>query len=267
MKFSKRLLTFLLSLVMILSTCAFVVSAETTEDDLEGKVPETHFAFSKASEWWFKSELWDESTGFWGEGTRTQVIYNEDGSFYVNAKKDLNYDYTSYYQFNMMHQNVPASEDVVYIDVTNNLDQPIKVKFAIPGYETPADENLPILAAKTTQRFELGVLEGGNIQVLFARVEPDFLPLMDNSFEVSALYTLVDPPEPEFTYGDVNDDGEVNGKDSLALRKYNADYPDEINLLAADVNADGKVNAKDSLILRRYNANWYNELPVIEEEA
>ena len=57
-------------------------------------------------------------------------------------------------------------------------------------------------------------------------------------------------------YGDVNDDGSVNKKDSLALKKYLADNTAPINSDAADVVKDGTVNKKDSLRLKQYLAGW-----------
>lgn len=68
------------------------------------------------------------------------------------------------------------------------------------------------------------------------------------------------PYTPVVTYGDVNDDGKINSKDSLLLRQYIADYDVEINELAADVYRTGKVNAADSLLLRQYIAKYPVEL-------
>ena len=56
--------------------------------------------------------------------------------------------------------------------------------------------------------------------------------------------------------GDVNKDGPVNKKDSLALKKYLADPTNPIDLAVADVNGDGAVNKKDSLRLKQYLAGW-----------
>ena len=65
-------------------------------------------------------------------------------------------------------------------------------------------------------------------------------------------------------YGDANDDGEINMKDVLALRKYLAEIPVDLNWEASDANRDGKVNMKDVLLLRQYIAGianyfeWYD---------
>lgn len=70
------------------------------------------------------------------------------------------------------------------------------------------------------------------------------------SIPATALNFKVDQT---FEVGDVNDDGAVDMKDSLALRKYCAGTG-EANEQAADINCDGKINAKDLLILKRCNA-------------
>ena len=60
--------------------------------------------------------------------------------------------------------------------------------------------------------------------------------------------------------GDAYADLELNSKDSLAIRKYNAGYNNRINLQAADINGDGKVNSKDSFTLRLYHANRIEDI-------
>ena len=67
----------------------------------------------------------------------------------------------------------------------------------------------------------------------------------------------------DFVYGDVNDDGTINGKDVTLIRRYNAGgYDVTINEAAADVNCDGTINGKDVTLIRRYNAGGYGiELP------
>lgn len=55
-------------------------------------------------------------------------------------------------------------------------------------------------------------------------------------------------------YGDLNDDGLVNKKDSLLMKMYLADNTTVINQDAADVFADGAINKKDSLLLKQFLA-------------
>lgn len=68
-----------------------------------------------------------------------------------------------------------------------------------------------------------------------------------------------------YTFGDINNDGEINSKDRMTLTRYIAKWNgfNSINVKASDVNYDGKVNAKDRMILTRYLAKWqgYEILP------
>ena len=62
---------------------------------------------------------------------------------------------------------------------------------------------------------------------------------------------------PDITYGDVNGDGKVNGKDATRLLQYLAHWDDiVIDERASDVNGDGKVNGKDATRLLQYLAHW-----------
>lgn len=65
------------------------------------------------------------------------------------------------------------------------------------------------------------------------------------------------------TCGDVNDDGEVNLKDVLALRKFVGGVEGAtVNEAMADTNGDREVNMKDILALRKFVAGIEKALPV-----
>ena len=62
----------------------------------------------------------------------------------------------------------------------------------------------------------------------------------------------------DFTPGDVNGDGRINGADVALVRRYIAGgYGVEIDLRAADVNDDGRINGADVALTRRYIAGGY----------
>lgn len=56
--------------------------------------------------------------------------------------------------------------------------------------------------------------------------------------------------------GDVNEDGVVDGRDSLRLLKYLAGLDVSVNTSNSDVTGDGVIDGRDSLRLLKYLANW-----------
>lgn len=67
-------------------------------------------------------------------------------------------------------------------------------------------------------------------------------------------------PATTIIYGDLNDDGRINMKDVLSLRKFIAGWNIKINEQAADVNHDGRINMKDVLKLRNFLAGRIDSL-------
>ncbi len=70
------------------------------------------------------------------------------------------------------------------------------------------------------------------------------------------------PTEPGVLplYGDANEDGAVNMKDVLLMRKYVAEIPVTLNFANSDVNADDAVNMKDILSVRKFVAELIDHL-------
>ena len=81
----------------------------------------------------------------------------------------------------------------------------------------------------------------------------------DGSFSIFTKQTeCVEPTEK--LLGDANDDGAVNMKDVLLMRKFLAGMSVTLNEQNADVNGDGDVNMKDVLMLRKYLAGLVETL-------
>lgn len=64
---------------------------------------------------------------------------------------------------------------------------------------------------------------------------------------------LVNPPEPGYTPGDVDEDGQITVADAILALRYAMDVNDltALQLLAADMNCDGVVDTQDALIILR----------------
>ena len=79
--------------------------------------------------------------------------------------------------------------------------------------------------------------------------------------EVSDLYangfvatTFSTSTTPQYTLGDVNNDGDINVNDSLLVKQSEVKLVTltDTQQLAADVNKDGEVNVNDSLKIKQY---------------
>ena len=87
--------------------------------------------------------------------------------------------------------------------------------------------------------------------------EGDEVEIMLCAYDAGAYSCIVTyAEESELMLGDVNGDGEINGKDSILLAQYMAEWDVEIVLANADVNGDGEVNGKDSILMAQYMAEW-----------
>ena len=69
--------------------------------------------------------------------------------------------------------------------------------------------------------------------------------------EKGFTFVALAPPVP---LGDATEDGNVDMKDVLLVRKFIAGLAAAINRYAADVNADNSVDMKDVLLIRKYIA-------------
>ena len=105
----------------------------------------------------------------------------------------------------------------------------------------------------------LALLVGAMVALSAAAAEGDLTGETDVT--ATAVETTA-TQAPELVCGDANNDGAVNMKDVLMVRKYLADIEVDINLDNADTNNDGDVNMKDVLNLRKFLAGIVESLPV-----
>ena len=89
------------------------------------------------------------------------------------------------------------------------------------------------------------------------------LPTMPSRSSASETEPVVTDPSVSVKtplYGDANDDGAVNMKDVLLMRKYMAEMPVTISFENSDVDVSGTVNMKDVLAVRKFLAEIIDKL-------
>ena len=135
---------------------------------------------------------------------------------------------------------------------------PQPIAMISPLEDTTANGVFATLTFKVSETAEAGYKASVSITY-----EPD--DIFDGTFTNVPLTVIngsVSDDAPAIVYGDVNGDGNVNGRDVLLLRKYmaNYDYDTETSTVevhaGADVNGDGTINGRDVLLLRKYMANY-----------
>lgn len=127
------------------------------------------------------------------------------------------------------------------------------------------------VATKGQFKFNLAQGDGSNMTVSDkAKMVIKLGANVDGVSKAQAFFidlSLASEGGEEIVYGDVNNDGEVDGADALIVAKYDAGLPgfDTLaNMDAADVNGDGEVDGADSLIIAKYDAGLpgFDSLPV-----
>ena len=76
--------------------------------------------------------------------------------------------------------------------------------------------------------------------------------VFDGNTCVDCGYTI----EIAVTYGDLNDDGNINNRDLALLQQYLNGWSVTVNEAACDANADGNVNNRDLALLQQYLNGW-----------
>lgn len=183
MKKLKRITSLILCLIMAVSVAGLQISASADEQKT------TVYKFSAGNAAWSKTEGCNPNNGWaWGSFATTSFTYSEDGEALVNVTAGA---YDKFRQFNSNWNNVPATTQSAYIDITNNSTRTIKVKIATAGYTTPADADLPTVESGKTINLELGTLTGGSMQIMLQDISgSDSIVCADSLFKLSPVYTL-----------------------------------------------------------------------------
>ena len=121
---------------------------------------------------------------------------------------------------------------------------------------TPSSSETTPSSSETTPTKQINytfIDENGNTVIVYADGTVDIIP---KSTETSATEpAATETGVREILLGDANDDGSVNMKDVLVMRKALAGIEVSVNNFNADVNQDDSVNMKDVLQIRKLLAN------------
>ena len=109
---------------------------------------------------------------------------------------------------------------------------------------------------KLTFKIPEGAQTGTSYAVKFSYVDGD---IADGDLKPVTVEMIGGTIEViNYRFGDVNNDGRINGTDVTLVRRYIAGgYNVEILTQAADVNKDGRINGTDVTLIRRYIAGGY----------
>lgn len=225
------------------------------------------YKFTQEKSWYNKAESWNDP--IWGELTYLSTSYNLRTGAVTYSIEEGSYD--KWNQINSNWNDLPASDTDVYVDITNNTDQVLKIKFqSVPGYTCPDDDYLPTVEPGDTYTLKLGILTGG--ETFGFLIQGDQVPCGENLVTVSALYTVDETKttttitttatttQPSTAATATSTQPTVKPSDVTTATQAptatttNASIVTTTinNVLLGDCNGDGTVTGKDILLLRKY---------------
>ncbi len=230
--------------------------------------------------YYFHDTFEDGSNNWTGRGsaevmTNTQTAYQGNHSLLVQnrasawngaqktlnsktfeAGKEYSFSVCAYYNTGADSQNfllslqyTDASGETVYDHIaTATAINGSYVQLANTNYKIPEGATNPILYVET----ESGT---GNFYI-------------DEAIGAVAGTVIEGPKAVKLILGDVNCDGQIDGRDlSLAKRYYGKTFPDRITALAADVDQSGEYDTVDISLLSDYLIAKITEFPVAERKV
>ena len=140
---------------------------------------------------------------------------------------------------------------------TDGTDLIYNLSDAVYRYRLSTGKTRRIYSANNLNEGEniFGFAIEGNEMVIEVANHPDY----GTATKVETIrvpYSPANPDKPDYTPGDINDDGKVDNKDIVILSQYMAGWEVYSNKSALDVNGDGERNLKDVIHLAKVVAEW-----------
>jgi len=181
---TRKILSYLLVALMLVSV---VFSAAVTSSASFDSDKTVVSSFSTMTQNYSKPEGWYNDIGFWGQKTNVSTSVDENGALTLTVSAG---DYNYYRQVMSNWNGVQPTTQTAYIDITNNSPKAVRMIITVGGYTTPAEADLPKIAAGGTKTIELGVLTGGSFNIMFQeQYGGDFSCATPNNFILSPIYT------------------------------------------------------------------------------
>ncbi len=168
------------------------------------------------------------------------ATFGSHENYAANCERDL---------CNLLAETLGENGSLLTLIVNNPFPQSLEVIF---GYMS----NLETILYGHYPELELAWMDA----LTEAEVSPNPGTIPTTKTAPTATEPTATATEPTVLCGDANDDGAVNMKDVLTLRKHLTGIEVSYNAQNSDVNGDGDINMKDVLLLRKFLVGLVSEL-------
>ncbi len=235
----KRVLSWLLSVLVLACCCAMTVSADNIYNDATLNWTEMPGRF-----------VVGDVTAHAGDTVVVPVCV-ENNPGIVSLKLAVYYDTAMLELVSHEVGDFDTVENVSFGPIENH-------PFIINWIDALTTENVTENGVVVYLTFAVKADAEGTTQISVSYDPNDVFDMSLNNVKFECIPGTV--TIENITYGDINSDGKINIRDLGLLQNYLNKWDVTANLKAADVNADGNVNMRDLAILQRYLNNWDVEL-------
>ncbi len=212
--------------------------------------------------------------GIFGKhGVYLSTYWGDIGNNYTSSALNLytNYDGkgSTFGDTSVKCDTSDAEVSSAYASIVNGDDGKLHIILLNKNYEASTTFNLSINSDSQYKSGKVWAFDRSSSRIT---EKAPVLGIERNSFSytlpaLTACHIVLDTSEPSFTYGDLNDDNEINSVDYAYMLRYIMESVDNINIQAADLNLDGSINSIDYAILRRRVLKILQTLPYVVLES